>query len=251
VRVEDFTSLTYVVEDGVARITLDRPEHRNAFTSRLYEELKWAIRRADADPDVDVIVLAGNGTSFAAGGDLHEVSRRLTDDDPLSMYAFFDALPYDALRLCGTTTIAVINGSCYGGGVLAAAWCDISLAADDATFALSEATVGLADALAPSALFGRIPTPKLKLMLFTGMSISAPQAESWGLITESVPAADLESRVTEMVTLLRRTSAPARRTFKRHLAALQPRPYDHGGAEAFSDPDVTSRVRAFIQRASR
>lgn len=250
-RIEDFASLTYAVEDGVAHIALDRPEHRNAFTSRLYEELKWAVRRADADPGVDVIVLMGNGPAFAAGGDLSEVAERLTDGDDLSMLAFFDALPYDALRQCGTTTIAAIHGACYAAGVLTVAWCDISLAADDATFALSEAVVGLADALAPTALFARIPTPKLKFMLFTGQPISAAEAERNGLITEVVPAGTLGARVDEVIALVRRTTPSARRAFEQHLARLQPQPPDTGGVDAFSDPETLARIEGFVRRTGR
>lgn len=244
----EFEQLDYSVDDGVAWLRLNRPGARNAFTSRLYGELKWAVRAADADPDVDVLVVTGTGRAFATGGDLKETLDRLSDPDPLSMYAFFDNLPFDALRECTKVTIAAVNGFCYAGGLIACSWCDIQIAAASATFALTEAKVGIADEVAPTVLFGRVPSPKLKYMLFTGRPVGARQAEEMGLITEVVPDEDLERRTREVVSEVRGTSPVSRRMFKRYLNQLVPHPWNHGGVEAFQSREVIEGLRAFADK---
>lgn len=247
-RPDEFQQLQYAVEDGVAWARLNRPEQRNAFTSRLYGELKWAVRAADADPAVDVMVVTGTGGAFATGGDLKETLQRLGDDDPLSMYAFFDNLPFDPLRECSKVVIAAVNGVCIAGGLIVCSWCDIQIAAESARFALTEGKVGIADAMAPTVLFGRVPPPKLKYMIFTGKPISAAQAEEWGLITEVVPDESLYERVREVVAEVRGTSPVSRRAFKRYINELQPRPWNHGGTEAFASEEVIEGLRAFGEK---
>ena len=244
-----FKELVYTTADGVAWLRLNRPESRNAFSSRLYGELRWGTRWANHDPDVDVIVVTGTGNAFATGGDLKETLERLSDDeDPLSMYEFFDALPWDAMRECTKVVIGAINGFAYAGGLITTAWCDISIAAESARFALTEGKVGIADAMAPSVLFGRIPTPKLKYMLFTAQPITSRQAEEGGLVTEVVPDNQLDARVREVIAEVRGTSPVSRRMFKRYLNELVPHPFDHGGFEAFASQEVREGLEAFADK---
>ena len=244
-RPEELTELVYDVVDGVARIRLNRPEQLNAFSSNLYGELRWAVRFAWFDDDVDVIVITGTGRAFATGGDLKETLGRLGDDDPLSMYAFFDNLPWADIRSCPKVIIAAINGFCYAGGLITDVWSDISIAAESAKFALTEGKVGIADAVAPSALRGRISDAKLKYMLFTAKPIDAREAERIGLITEVVPDADLEARVLEVVEEVRGTSPVSRALFKQYVNHLVPLPVDHGGLAAFRSTEVIEGLRAF------
>ena len=241
----DFTELLYEVSDGVARIQLNRPEQLNAFSSNLYGELRWAVRAAGADESVDVVVITGSGRSFATGGDLKETLARLGDDDPLSMYAFFDNLPWAELRACPKVIIAAVNGLCYAGGLITAVWSDISIAAESATFALTEGRVGIADAVAPSALRGRISDPKLKYMVFTGKPIGAREAAAIGLITEAVPDESLHAHVEEVIDEVRQTSPVSRALFKKYINDLIPLPLDHGGLPAFRSPEVIEGLRAF------
>lgn len=152
-RADDFSELRYKVDGGVASIRLDRPDHLNAFSSRLYDELKWALRVAAADDTVDVVVLGGAGRAFATGGDLKEARERLESDDALSLYAFVDSLPWAESRQCPKVVIGAVRGLCLAGGVIAAASCDITIAGESARFALTEGRVGLADAVAPALLF--------------------------------------------------------------------------------------------------
>jgi len=249
-RPAEFEQLLYVVEDGVAWLRMNRPEARNAFSSRLYGEVKWGIRAADADSDVDVIVLTGVDDTFATGGDLKETLHRLSNggNPEFEMYAFTDNLPWDALRTCRKPVIAGINGYAYAGGLITAAWCDISIAVESARFSLAEGRVGIVDAMAPAVLFGQVPAAKLKYLYLTGKQFSAAEAERWGLISEVVPDDQLRDRILEVITEVRGTTPVAHRMLKRYMNELVPRPWDHGGNEAFSSPEVIEGLRAFAEK---
>lgn len=238
----EFTELLYGVVDGSARITLNRPETRNAFTPRLYEELKWAVRVANIDPAVDIIVITGQGKAFSAGGDLKESYRRITEGGVLAMHDFFDNVPYFEIRDSKKVVIAAINGACYAGGLVTALWCDLTIAVESARFALTEAKVGTADAYTPCLAFGRIPVPKFKRMVFTGMSISAAEAEAYGLIGEVVPDGQLDRAVDELIGEVRKTSPAGRALYKKFINELIPRPLNHGAEDTF--PAMAAAIKS-------
>jgi len=248
VRPDELRELGYKVEDGVARIRLDRPDQLNAFSSRLYEELKWSLRFATHDDAVDVVVLTGSGRAFATGGDLKEAQDRIEDGDPLSFYAFVDNLPWAEFRQCPKVVIGAINGLCHAGGVIAAASCDITIAADSARFALTEGRAGLADAVAPSLLSSRLSTAKLKYLLLTGKEIGAREAERIGLVTEVVPDDALDGRVAEVVGEVRCTSPLSRRLFKQCVNQLEPLPTDSAMLfTTLGGPEAREGLRAFSE----
>jgi enoyl-CoA hydratase/carnithine racemase len=246
----EFEQLRYSVEDGVATVRLDRPEHLNAFTSQLYGEVKWAMRQATADESVDVVVITGTGRAFATGGDLKETLARLESDDPLAMHAFFDNLPWHEVRDCPKVVIAAVNGLCLAGGLITALCSDISVAAASATFGFAEGRVGIADALAPALLHARVSTAKLKYLLLTARHIDAAEAERIGLVTEVVPDDRLQARVAEIVDEVRSTSPVSRRLFKQYVNSHTPIPGGHGGTEAFASPEVIEGLRAFAEGRS-
>jgi enoyl-CoA hydratase/carnithine racemase len=245
--VRTFTELRYSTGDGVARVRLERPEQLNAFSSRLYGEVKWAMRAAAADDAVDVVVITGTGRAFATGGDLHETLGRLESGDPLAMYAFYDNLPWAAIRDCPKVVIAAVNGLCLAGGLITAVCADISVAAESARFGFAEGRVGVADAIAPALLHGRVTTAKLKYLLLTGKMIDATEAERIGLVTEVVPDEALEQRVAEIVDELRGTSPVSRTLFKRYVNEHTPLPDGHGGGPAFASAEVLEGLRAFAE----
>lgn len=245
-RPAEFSQLGYTVDDGVAQIRLERPDVLNAFSSRLYGELKWALRTAAADDKVDVVVLTGEGRAFATGGDLKE-ALELVDGGDLALHAFVDNLPWADFRACPKVVIGAVNGLCYAGGVIAAASCDITLAAESATFALTEGLVGVADSVAPAVLASRLSTAKLKYLLFTGKPIGAAEAERIGLVTEVVPDDRLAARTAEVVDEVRRTSPVSRRLFKQYVDGLEPFPTDPGLVAALGSPEAREGLRAFSE----
>ena len=248
VRPEQFEELRYSVEDGTARMRLDRPEQLNAFSSNLYGEIRWAMRAAAEDDGVDVVVITGTGRAFATGGDLKETLSRLGSDDPLSMYAFYDNLPWAAIRECPKVVVAAVNGLCLAGGLITAVCADIAIAAESARFGFAEGTVGIADAMAPALLHARVGTAKLKYLLLTGQLIDAAEAERIGLVTEVVPDDRLTARVDEVIGELRSTSPVSRSLFKQYVNEHTPLPSTHGGLPAFRSPEVIEGLRAFADR---
>lgn len=244
-----FVELDYEVEDGTAWVFLNRPHRLNAFNLKLYDELRAAVRLADRDPEVDTVVITGRGRAFATGGDLDEAIRALEDpDDPLAIFRFADAVPFEALRSATTTTIAAVNGLCMGGGLITAAACDISIAAESAVFSIVEGRVGMAEGWVPALLFGRVSLTTLKYLAYTAKEIPASEAERIGMITEAVPDEQLYNRVREVVTEVRATPPLARRRYKELFDRLQP----HANVESmwptlFSD-DVQQALRAHLSR---
>lgn len=243
----DFAELDYAVADGVARIRLNRPDQLNAFTSTLYGELKWALRRAGADATVDVVVLTGTGRAFATGGDLKEILDRLGSADPLAMHAFFDNFPWAEIRSSPKVVVAAINGLCLAGGLITALCSDISVAVESARFAFSEGMVGIADALGPALLHARVGTAKTKYLLLTGRMVDAREAERIGLVTEVVPDDGLEARVAEIVGELRATSPVARRLYKEYVNSHTPLPDGAGVLPALASPEVLEGLQAFAE----
>lgn len=230
---DQFRSVLYSVEDGVASITLNRPEQRNAFTPDMYNELRWAVRAAEVDDSVDIMVISGAGNVFSSGGDLKESYARISTGGALAMHDFFDSVPFYDIRDSRKVVIAAINGACYAGGLVTAMWCDLAVAVESAKFALTEAKVGTADAFTPAVLFGRMPTLKLKQMVFTAKPITAVDAERIGLISEVVPDGTLASRIKELVAEIRQTDPAGRALYKKFINELIPRPLNHGAVETF------------------
>src|SRR5262252_3824990 len=139
-----YTALQIETRNGVALVTLDRPEVHNAFDETLIVELTRALRSVGADASVRAVVLLGAGPSFCAGADLNWMRRmagfsraqNLADARTLSTMLA-------TLATLEKPTIARVHGAAFGGGVGLVACCDIAVAAQDATFSLSEARLGL------------------------------------------------------------------------------------------------------------
>lgn len=245
-----FSEMLYAVEDGVAILTLHRPEQLNSFTTTLYRELRDGVRLAVADDSVDVIVITGSGRAFATGGDLLEVLDYLRPDaDPLDIYRFEDNLPFATVRNCPKVTIAAVNGICMAGGLITTMSCDISVAVADAVFAAPEGRVGVAEGWMPAAMSGRVSLAKARYLLLTGRSIPAELAESWDLITEVVADQDaLQRRVTEIVREVRRTSPTVRRTYKQYVNDLAPEGHMGAFREGTGSADGIEGLRAFAEK---
>jgi enoyl-CoA hydratase/carnithine racemase len=179
-------SVTYEVENGVAWLTIDRPEARNALSAEVRAGLWDGVRRFNADDDAAVLVLTGAGDkAFCAGGDLAEMASAALEVPPP------DFLPQFGRNIAiDKPTIAAVNGIAYGGGLLLAQNCDLVVAAENARFAISEAKVGRgAPWAAPLPLL--VPPRIAMQLLLTGDPIDAARAHEVGLVNQVVPLADL------------------------------------------------------------
>lgn len=186
-------AVSYRVENGVAWLTIERPEARNALNAAAREGLFAGTRRFNDDDTAKVLVITGAGDkAFCAGGDLKEMAAdALTVPPP-------DFAPQFGRNIdVPKPTIAAVNGVALAGGFLLAQCCDLCIAADHATFAISEIKIGRGAPWA-APLSWLIP-PRIALqILLTGDPITAPRAHEIGLVNEVVPLADLRPRVQEL-----------------------------------------------------
>jgi enoyl-CoA hydratase/carnithine racemase len=186
-------AVSYRVSNGVAWLTIERPEARNALNAAVREGLWAGTRRFNEDATAKVMVLTGAGDrAFCAGGDLKEMAEVALTVPPL------DFLPQFGRNIdVPKPTIAAVNGVAWAGGFLLAQSCDLCIAAETATFAISEVKVGRGAPWA-APLSWLIP-PRIALqILLTGDPLSAHRACEIGLVNEVVPLADLRARAQQV-----------------------------------------------------
>ena len=183
-------------EGPVLRLTLNRPDVRNAFDEELIAALTSAAAEAADDHTLRAVVLAGSGKTFCAGADIGWMSKaiaytqreNLSDAEDLSrMLERLDTL---ALPLVGR-----VHGAALGGGVGLAAVCDIVIAAEDAVFALSEVKLGIVPAVVAPYVLRKIGVSAARELFLTGARFSAARAKEIGLVHEVVPAGDLDAAI--------------------------------------------------------
>jgi methylglutaconyl-CoA hydratase len=217
------------VRDAVATIALARPDVHNAFNETLIAELTRALRAADADDAVRVVVLAGRGRSFCAGADLNWM-KRMAAYGHAENVADASALAAMLATLAGLSkpTIARVHGAAFGGGVGLVAACDIAIAAADATFSLSEARLGLIPATIGPYVIEAIGAREARRWFLTAERFGAAEALRIGLVHAVVPGDALDARIVELVGALLLAGPQAQAAAKALIGALAHRPIDAG-----------------------
>ena len=196
--------LVYSRDGHVARITLNRPEKRNAQNLRMLADLSAAIARAGADHEVRVIILSGAGPCFSAGHDLAEnandpqVARlRASMETRLEFERRYYWQPAIDLRDVGRPTIAQVHGHCIAGGLMLAAMCDLVVASDDALFSDPVRRMGAAGVELPVELWAFGPK-RAKEILITGQTVDARTAFEWGFVNRLVTRDRLGAEADEL-----------------------------------------------------
>ena len=191
------------IEGGVATLTLNRPEVHNAFDDALIARLTDALSDVGADADVRVVVLAGRGKSFCAGADLAHMKKAAGFSEAENI-ADAQALARLLMVLGGMPkpTVALVQGPAYGGGVGLVSACDIAIAAERASFALTEVRLGLIPAVISPFVVRAIGESQSRRFMLTGERFSAETALRIGLVHEVVPADGLEARGAEVARML-------------------------------------------------
>src|SRR5712691_6740083 len=194
-----------LVEHGqCARITLNRPEKRNALSLELMEELIQALQSVAADPEARTIVVAGAGPAFSAGHDLSEMVGR-----DLAFYQhLFDVCTVlmETIHRVPQPVIAKVHGVATAAGCQLVAACDLAVAAADARFATPGVKIGLFCSTPMVPLSRAIGSKRALEMLLTGDPIDARTAADWGLVNLVVPAAELDAAVSALVDKIARSS---------------------------------------------
>ncbi len=181
------------VEGPVARIVLDAPHRLNAVDPAMCADVVAGVRRLDDDPDVRVIVLTGEGRGFCSGAPLSATGADMGVLDA-------GAEVIRTLLAARTPTVAVVHGVAAGIGVPLALACDYVLAADEAPFVLAFTKIGLMpDGGASALVTASIGRARALRLAMTGERLDGRTAADWGLVAESVPAADLPARAAEVV----------------------------------------------------
>ncbi len=188
------TFITLERSDAIATVTLARPELHNAFNAAMIAELRDCFTALAQDPAVRVVVLAGAGPSFCAGGDLKwmqsslDWSREQNTADATALAEMFEAAWSLPKPLIGR-----IHGAAVGGGVGLVACCDIALAADTARFSLSEVKIGLVPAIIAQYVVPKIGMSQARALFVSGERFSAARAYEIGLVHRVVAADELDA----------------------------------------------------------
>ncbi|MBA4257383.1 MAG: enoyl-CoA hydratase [Polaromonas sp.] len=184
----DFQTLSLTARrPGVAQVTMNRPAVFNAFDEAMIAELGQAFATLAADPSVRVIVLAGSGKHFSAGADLQwmqRASQASRDWNLADARQFADMLA--RIEACPKPTVARIQGAALGGGVGLAAACDIAIAADNASFAVSEAKFGILPAVIGPYVTNAVGKRQAKRLALTATRVGAAEALAMGLVQQVV-----------------------------------------------------------------
>lgn len=192
----------YTVHDGVACITLDRPERKNPLTFDSYAELRDLFRGMAQAADVKAVVLTGAGENFCSGGDVHEIIGPLTKLDMPGLLAFTRMTGdlVKAMRACPQPIIAAIDGVCAGAGAILAMASDMRLGTARSKTAFLFTRVGLAGCdMGACAILPRIiGQGRAAELLFTGRSMAGDEAERWGFLNRLCAPQDLLAAAMEL-----------------------------------------------------
>ncbi|MGH8568380.1 MAG: enoyl-CoA hydratase-related protein [Gammaproteobacteria bacterium] len=247
--------LIYTIDRrGVARLTLNRPERRNAFDGELVGALLARIEAIENAPEVRVLILTGAGEAFCSGADIDWMRERLVDT-PEANRAHAEELADLMYRLNGLSkpTIARIQGPAYGGGVGLITSCDIAIASETSVFALSEARLGLAPAVIAPYVIAAVGQRQARRLFLTATRLDAHEALRLGLVHRVVPAEHLDEAVEAEITCLLAGGPEALAHCKRiSLGNLPKDPERTGSAELLTrlwgSPEAREGLSAFLEK---
>src|SRR3954470_7243380 len=194
------------VADGIGWLEFHRPDKRNAMSPTLNVEMAQALQALDRDDACGVVVLTGAGDAWSAGMDLKEYFREV-DDAPLwrQREVRWDSQSWQfrILRYFAKPTIAMVNGWCFGGAFIPLVSCDLAIAADEATFGLSEINWGIPPGgLVSRCLADTVGSRDALWHIMTGETFNGERAAQMGLVNRSVPLADLRAETERLARVL-------------------------------------------------
>lgn len=223
----NYTTLETSFEQGIARIWLNRPEVRNAMNETLIAELTDAVERAGANDEVRVIVLAGRGSAFCAGGDLNWMKRgRSFTPEQNRADAAKLAWMLRTIHENPKPTVARLHGSVFAGGMGVAAACDIAVAASDAKFCLSEVKLGLVPAMISPYVLRRMGEAMARRYFLTAEVFDAAEAHRTGFVHQLCAPDALDATVDALLGLLCQNGPRALTATKQLIRDVCYRPID-------------------------
>ncbi len=247
--------MLFDVTDGVAYLTVNRPDQRNAMTWAMYERLVEICDRVDRDPDIKVLVLAGRGDrAFISGTDISQFPA--FRGNPQAGIDYEERIDHVIGRLEAVTkpTIAALRGFVIGGGLTVSVACDLRIAADNAKFGIPVIRLGNCLSMKNYArLVALLGPARVKEMIYTARHVGAAEALTWGLVNEVAPAAALDDRVREVARGISQapplTLRVSKEAVRRVVHRLLP---DDAGHElvktCYDSADFQEGVAAFLEK---
>lgn len=240
--------------DGVAVVTINRPERLNAFSRVTRSELKGALQALDAEDAVGAIVLTGAGErAFAAGQDLAEAQQ--FDAERARLWIDEWGELYDAMLSLGKPCIAAVNGYAVGAGFQVALMCDLRIAAEHARFGMPEVDDAIPCITGTWSLYNLIGHARTAELILSSRMLNAHEALNWGIVTRVVPDSELRADALETARQLAVKPRTAVRLNKQWLRTLLMRQFDatvtfakHAHAEAFHSGEPREAMAAFLEK---
>ena len=247
-----------VERDGpLARVTLNRPERRNAVSFAMWQSLAATFENLAADTGVRVVILTGAGDrAFCAGNDISEFAEKRSTPEQVAAYDAANGHAYDVIRALEKPLIARVRGSAVGGGFELTQLCDLQIASDNARFAMTPARLGLGYKLEDvQLLVDSVGARAARELLLTGRLFDAQEAARLGFVTRVVPDADLDTAVDECAAEIAGNAPLSIRAIKAAISeALKP-PADRDrercaalAAACNQSEDYREGQRAFAER---
>ncbi|WP_017670626.1 p-hydroxycinnamoyl CoA hydratase/lyase [Blastomonas sp. AAP53] len=223
-------TVAYEVVDRIAWVRFNRPDKRNCMSPTLNREMKDVLDRLEFDPEVGVLVLSGEGTSWSAGMDLQEYFRDV-EKEGLAGVRKAQRESYGwwrRLRWYQKPTIAMVNGWCFGGGYGPLLGCDLAFAANEAQFGLSEINWGILPGGGATKVAAELLSFRRSMYhAMTGEMVDGAKAAEWGLVNESAPLAQLKDRVTQVANILLGKNPVALKATKDAMRRVREMTYDN------------------------
>ena len=244
-------------KDGIGRITLNRPEVRNAFDDALISELTCAFQAMDQDASVRAVVLAGNGPAFCAGADLNWMKRMASygyDENLRDARALAEMLA--TLDRLDKPTVARVHGPAFAGGTGLVAACDIAVGTPEAKFCFSEAKLGLSPATISPYVLRAIGARAASRYFLTAEVFDAAEALRVGMLSALVPTAELDATIESLAQHLLAGGSEAHARIKDLIRDVAGRPVDDGLkgdtarriAEIRSSPEGREGIASFLEK---
>jgi methylglutaconyl-CoA hydratase len=236
----NYKTIQLAYDSGVATITLNRPDKRNAISFELIDDLLRALQEVETS-DAIVLIVTGAGKAFSSGMDLDNLKTLIGKSpeqnlkDSETMVRLFRAL-YEFSKV----TIAAVNGAAIAGGTGLALLCDFTLAVPEAKFGYTEVRIGFVPAIVSTFLLRQVGEKQARDLLLTGRIIGADEAARMGLVNEIVPPEKLMTRARELAALLMENSPASLRATKQLLS-------DHARAELDLQIEAAVRENAAIR----